>query len=283
MHGSTLDRTRIGRRARGLWVHVQPIFLLPGAVMSVFGALLATDPTIPIAVLHATAVCLAVYVAHLKDGYVDHYIRGEDETNPLEPSEIRVAIIAAAGLFAGCLGALWLAAGPIGALLTAPLLALGYLHAPVLDTNPATESVDYPLGIVLATAGGYATQTGTVTALALSVCLILFLLLVAINVMLDRLDYRHDRRVGKRTLPVVLGPDRALRVAWALVLVSVATLAVSSRFGPLPRSALLAGAVPVGAILSCRLREPDPERLVALFIGATYAFGLALFLTIRFS
>ncbi len=251
--------------------------------MSGFGALLATDLEIPIAVLHAAAVCLAIYVAHLKDGYVDHYVRGEDETNPLKPSEIRVAIIAAAGLFAGCLVALWLAAGSIGVLLTAPLFVLGYLHAPVLDTNPATESVDYPLGIVLATAGGYATQTGTVTALALTVCLVLFLLLVAINVMLDRLDYRHDRRVGKRTLPVVLGPDRALRVAWALVLVSVAALTVSSRFGPLPRSALLAGAVPVGAALGCRLRDPDPDRLVALFIGATYVFGLALFLAIRFS
>lgn len=262
---------------------MQPLFLLPGAAMSGFGALLATDFATSSAALHAAAVCLAVYVAHLKDGHVDHYVRGEDETNPLEPNEIRVAIGVTAGLFAGCLVALWFAAGPIGTLLTAPLLALGYLHAPHLDTNPLTESVDYPIGIVLATAGGYATQTGTVTALVLTVCLVLFLLLVAINVMLDRLDYRHDRRVAKRTLPVVLGPDRALRVAWALIFVSVAALAVSSRFGPLPRSALLAGAVPVGAALGCRLREPDPERLVALFIGATYAFGLALFLAVRFS
>lgn len=251
--------------------------------MSGFGALLAVEFALAPAALHAAAVCLAVYVAHLKDGYVDYYVRGEDDRNLLEPSEIRVAIGAATALFVGSLVVLWLTAGPTGALLTAPLLVLGYLHAPHLDTNPATESVDYPLGIVLATAGGYATQTGTVTALVLSVCFVLFLLLVAINVMLDRLDYRHDRRVAKRTLPVVLGPDRALLVAWALVLASVAALAVSSLSGPLPRSALLAGAVPVGAVLGCRLCEPDPERLVVLFIGATYAFGVALFLAIRFS
>lgn len=250
--------------------------------MSGFGALLAAESAVPTAALHAVAVSLTVYVAHLKDGYVDYYVRGEDESNPLNPGEIRAAIGAATALFACCLAALWVAAGPIAVLLTAPLLALGYLHAPRLDTHPVTESVDYPLGIVLATVGGYVTQTGTVTPLVLAVCLVFVPLLVGNNVALDRLDYRHDRRIAKRTLPVVLGPDRALRTARLLVIVSAATLVASSAFGPLPRSALLAGSVPVTAALYCSLRNLDPGRVVALFVGATYVFGLLLFLAIRF-
>lgn len=281
VHERSKPRTRLGRRARGLWVHVQPIFLVPGAAMSVFGALLATDVAVSSGALHAIAVSLSVYVAHLKDGYVDYYVRGEDEDNPLARGEIRRAIGITAVSFALCLIGLWLVAGAIAVAATAPLLALGYFHAPQLDTNPVTVTVDYPLGIALATVGGYATQTGTITPTVVAVCFVLFLLLAAINVMLDRIDYRHDRCVEKRTLPVVLGPIRAQRVAWGLVAGSIGVLTISSLFGPLPRSAALAGAVLVGVTLGCLVRTPDPKRLVIAFIGATYVFAAVLFLTIR--
>lgn len=69
----------------------------PGAAMFGFGALLATDPAVSNAILRAAAICLAVYVAHLKDDYVDYYVRGEDDANPLKLSDLRVAIGAAAG------------------------------------------------------------------------------------------------------------------------------------------------------------------------------------------
>lgn len=275
-------RTRLERTARGLWIHVQPIFLLPGAAMSVFGALLASDVAVSTAVVHAVAVCLVVYVAHLEDGYVDYYVRSEDKTNPLDPTEIRVAIGAATGLFACCLLGLWLTSGALTAALTGPLLVLGYVHAPQLDTNPVTATVDYPLGIVLATMGGYAAQTRTVSAAVVAVCLVLFFLFAAINVLLDRLDYQADRRVAKRTLPVVLGPTRAQRVAQGLAFSSVCVLVASSLAGPLPHGAVLAGVVPAGVTLSCFVRTSDPKRLVTLYIGATYFFAVALFLAIRF-
>lgn len=278
---STAEQARIKRRARGLWLHVQPIFLLPGAAMSGFGALLADEFALAPAALHATAVCLAIYVAHLKDGYVDYYIRGEDDCNPLEPAEIRVAIGVAAVLFGCCLAILWLLAGGLVVTATMPLIALGYFHAPLLDTRPVAETVDYPLGIALATAGGYATQTGTVSVAVGAVCLVLFLLLAAINIMLDRTDVNHDRRVAKQTLPVVLGPHRAQRVAWGLIATSLLILCVSSLVGPLPQSALLAGVMPAAVTVGVLVQTPDLKRLVALFIGATYVFAAALFLAIR--
>ncbi|MFC6769309.1 prenyltransferase, partial [Natrinema soli] len=114
--------TRLRRTTRGLAAHVQPVFLLPGIAMSFFGVLLAGDATVTTAVVHALAIGLAVYVAHLKDGYVDHYVRGEDAENPLAPTEILVAIFAASAAFVGCVGSLWAAAGPVPAVLTAPLV-----------------------------------------------------------------------------------------------------------------------------------------------------------------
>ncbi|WP_241430915.1 UbiA family prenyltransferase [Natronolimnohabitans innermongolicus] len=249
--------------------------------MSVFGAGLAAAFALGPAAVHAFAVCLAVYVAHLKDGYVDYYVRGEDETNPLEPAEIRTAMGVSAAVFGLCLLALWFVSGPIAVALTAPLLAFGYFHAPQLDTHPVTGTADYPIGIALATAGGYAAQTGTVGATIVAVCLVFGFLLAAINVMLDRTDYDHDRRVPKRTLPVALGPARALRVAWTLVSISLGLLVFSSAIGVLPSSAVLAGVVPAAVSIGSLVRPPDPERLVGLFIGATYLFGAILFLSIR--
>ncbi|WP_436348339.1 hypothetical protein [Natronorubrum sp. FCH18a] len=85
--------------------------------------------------------------------------------------------------------ALWTVSGALAVVLTAPLLALGYFHAPQLDTHTVPATVDYPIGIALATAGGYATQTGAVSDTVVAVCLVFGFLLAAINVMLDRIDY----------------------------------------------------------------------------------------------
>ncbi len=66
-----------------------------------------------------------------------------------------------------------------------------------------------------------------------------------------------------------------------LVSISLCLLAISSVTGVLPASALLAGLVLGGVSVGCLIRPPEPERLVGLFIGATYVFGAILFLSIR--
>ncbi|WP_121743661.1 UbiA family prenyltransferase [Natronorubrum halophilum] len=274
-------RTRLRRTTRGLVAHVQPVFLLPGVAMSLFGASLAGDAAVPTAAVHALAIGLAVYVAHLKDGYVDYYVRGEDADNPLAPTEIRVAIVAASAAFACCVAFLWAAVGPDPAALTAPLVALGLLHAPHLDAAPATGTLDYPIGIALATAGGYATQTGSVSASIVAIAAVFLVLLAGINVLLDLLDYDHDRRVPKRTIPVVVGPDAARPVAWVFVVAAVALLACSSVVGVLPPRAALAGVFPLGAVIACVVVGLAADRAVPLFIGSTYLFAAALFLAVR--
>jgi len=104
--------------------------------------------------------------------------------NSLQSNEIRVAISAAAGLFAGCLFVLWFAAGLIGALLTAPLLAGIPPRAPSRYELPHGErrlsARDRPRN-----RRWLRNVDEAITDLVLVVCLVLFLLLVAINVMLD--------------------------------------------------------------------------------------------------
>ncbi|WP_247004667.1 UbiA family prenyltransferase [Halosolutus gelatinilyticus] len=260
---------------------MQPIFLVPAPAVSAFGALLADDPTGETAAVHALAVGLAVYVAHLKDGYVDYYVRSEDGRNPLEPAEIWIAIVAAIAAFAVAVGLLWTIAGLAPVALTAPLVGLGLLHAPYLDANPVTSTADYPLGIGLATAGGYATQTGTVSPAVAAVALAFVVQLAGIGVLLDLLDYRHDRLVSKRTVPVVLGRDRAPLVAWTLVAAGASLVVLASSLGVLPRRAALAGAFPVGALLLCLRRRYPTDRAVLVLIAATYPFAVALLLAIR--
>ncbi|WP_254533019.1 UbiA family prenyltransferase [Natrinema gelatinilyticum] len=274
-------RSRLRRTTRGLAAHVQLVFFLPGVAMSFFGALLAGDVTVSTAAVHGLAIGLAIYVAHLKDGYVDYYVREEDLDNPLSPTEIRAAIGVSSATFVSCVAFLWATTGTVPAALTAPLVVLGLLHAPHLDAAPATGVLDYPLGISLAIAGGYATQTGALSAQVIAIAAVFLPLLAGINVLLDLLDYDHDRRVPKRTIPVVVGPDAARPVAWAFVVAAVALLIFSSALGILPPQAALAGVFPLGAAVACVMGGLATDRAVSLFIGSTYLFAAALFFALR--
>ncbi|WP_199174785.1 UbiA family prenyltransferase [Halegenticoccus soli] len=249
--------------------------------MSWFGALLADDLSIATGVGHSLAICLAVYVAHLKDGYIDFYTRGEDTSNPLTPAEIHVAITVSAATFMGCVGFLWITSGIVAAVLTIPVVVLALLHAPYLDTTPVTTTIDYPLGIAFTTMGGYAAQTNSMASSVIAVSLIFFLQLAAIGVLLDLLDYPHDHLIAKRTLPVVLGRDRAKLVTWTLVAAAVCLLVLSSALGVFPHCAATAASLPLGAMMVCLNRGYAAGRAVSLFIKTTYAFGGVLFLTVR--
>ncbi|ARS91890.1 hypothetical protein B1756_15985 [Natrarchaeobaculum aegyptiacum] len=273
-------RWRWRRRIDGLWRHVQPVFFLPGVAVSIVGAVLAPDPSISTAAVHATAVALAVYVAHLTDGYVDYYVRGEDERNRLSPAELRAATILTATAFGPCLVALGFTSGALAVGVTAPLLALGYLHAPYLDTNPITTTVDYPTGIALAVVGGYATQTGTVSGAVGTTALALFVFLSGIGILMDLLDYEHDREIGKRTVPVVLGPERARSVSsWLVVSSSVVVLSASA-MSVVPVTATVIGPVPSVTVFAWTRSDWAVEVAVRRRIATTYVFTALLVLAV---
>ncbi|WP_121821944.1 UbiA family prenyltransferase [Halostella salina] len=277
----------LSRRGRGpepalraLLSQVHPVFMLPPIAASLFGGVLAGafDPTT--ATIHATAIFAAVYTAHVKDGYVDFHVRGEDDDHPLTERGCRLALAGSTALFAACLAALWSLAGVGAALITLPTWLIGYGHAPQLDTNPVTATTGYPLGIALSVAGGHYVQAGAVGATALAFAAVFLVLLSGVKVIDDAQDYAYDRSISKRTVAVVLGRRRARTLAYLLMtaaLVAVVAFAAVQLFPPSSALSVVAfGAVALVA------RRADPELATMLLVRGSYVFLAVLVAAVWF-
>ena len=261
--------------ARALAGQVKPTFMLPAVGMSAFGALLAPTVDPATLALHAAGVGLALYVAHLVDEYVDAHVRGEDP-----PTLSRRTLALATVLTSASLGAVAVAladtAGALAGLSLLPLWLLALLHAPALDRNVVGVTLDYPVGIALVLLGGYHAQAGRVHPAVLALAAVFLVLLAGVKVAVDRLDSAFDRRIDKRTVPVVLGDRRAARVA-ALVLATAGALVVAfAAAGVLPPATVAAAPFPL-ATAACCLRL-GPRRAVSAAIVLTYPFTAVLFL-----
>jgi lycopene cyclase domain-containing protein len=225
--------------------------------------------------LHAGAIFGAVYTAHVKDGYVDFHRRGEDDDHPLTVPGCRLGLGLGAAVVLVCLGGLWIRSGAVAVALTAPTWALGFFHAPQLDTTPVGATLGYPSGIALAVLGGAAAQTGAVGGLAIAIAGVLFLTLTGVKIVDDAQDLAYDRSIGKHTVAVLVGPATARRTANALFLgagVLVLWLTVDGLFPPI---ATIAPLVFGGVVL--RARSEGPKRATELLVRGSYLL-LALLL-----
>jgi len=264
---------------RALASQVHPVFMLPPVAVSLTGSLLAAretgafDPTV--AALHATAIFAAVYTAHVKDGYVDFFLRGEDDDHPLSTAGCRLALVGAGAVFVAALVGVWLTAGVGAAALTAPTWALGYFHAPQLDTNPITATGGYPSGIALALLGAFLAGHGSLTPIAVGLAGVLLAVLLEIKVIDDAQDLAYDRSIDKRTVAVVLGPRRARRVAEGLLAAGLLGVAVLAAVGVFPTGTILA-VFAFGAVAAVA-RRADPRLATMLLVRGAYVF-LALLL-----
>ena len=257
---------------------VHPVFMLPPLAASWFGAVLAPALVPRVAFVHMLAMFFAVYTAHVKDGYVDFYVRSEDDDHPLTMAGCRLGLALSTVGFALSTGWLWLAVGPGAALVTLPTWLVAYLHAPQLDMHPVGATLGYPLGIALAILGGYYAQTTAMSAPALAFAAVFLVLLSGIKVIDDAKDYDYDRSIRKRTVAVALGQDRARRSAHLLIaLALVGTLAGAFlRLFP-PSTALAAVAFGVVALTTRRL---EPRRATELLMRGSYVFLGLLFLAV---
>ena len=278
----------VSRRGRGpapaAWAlasQVHPVFMLPPIAASWFGSVLAGHFSIPMAALHMTAIFAAVYTAHVKDGYVDFHVRGEDDDHPLTVRGCRLGLAGSTLLFVVAVVALWVVASPGAAALTAPTWFIGYFHAPQLDVNPIGATTGYPLGIALAILGGYYTQVGTLTPVAVAFAAVFLTLLSGVKVIDDAQDFAYDRSVDKRTVAVVLGRHRARETAYGLMVAAtlgVVGLAVVAVFPPSTTLAALAFA----SVALFARRTADPELATMLLIRGSYVFLALLFVAIWF-
>ncbi|WP_435077875.1 UbiA family prenyltransferase [Halococcus sp. AFM35] len=257
---------------------VHPVFMLPPLAASWFGAVLAPTLVPRVALVHMVAMFFAVYTAHVKDGYVDFYVRSEDDDHPLTMAGCRFGLVLSTGGFALCTGWLWLAVGPGAAVVTLPTWLVAYLHAPQLDMHPVGATLGYPLGIALAILGGYYVQTGQLTASALAFAAVFLVLLSGIKVIDDATDYDYDRSIRKRTVAVVLGRDRARRSAHLLIGVALVGVLVGAFVELFPPSTALAAVA--FAVVALATRRFEPRRATELLMRGSYLFLALLFLAV---
>ena len=254
---------------------IHPVFMLPPLAASWFGAAVAGEFTIAIGALHMSAMFFAVYTAHVKDGYVDFYRRGEDDDHPMSIRGCRFALVAAALGFTACVLSLGVIVGPGAALITLPTWFIGYLHAPQLDTNPVTTTLGYPTGIAFAILGGFYVQTTALTPAVIGFALVFLVTLAGVKIIDDEQDYDYDRSIDKRTVSVLLGPWPARRLAAALMFLGLVGVLWGTIGGIFPPSAPLA-ALAFATIVLIAIRA-EPTIATMLLIRGAYVFlGLLL-------
>lgn len=260
-------------RLTGLAAHVRPAFMLPVVAISVCGALLAPSVNGWLVAQHAAAAGGALFVAHLRDGLVDGHVRGEER--PLLPVATYRRATAAASVVVVLLAvSLAVTANVFATGSIVVLFCLALLHAPYLDRHPVPVTVDYPVGIATAFAGGFATQTGTLPVEAVAAAVSVASLLAGIKVGIDRLDAAFDRTIGKRTVPVIAGTAGAQRVAvgsFAATALVVLVAVWTEVFPALAVIAALAAAGCAGTTLSMA-----PRTAVRIQMGLSYVFVGAL-------
>jgi len=264
-HGAGHDAS-----VRALLSQVHPVFMLPPIAASLFGGVLAGSFAPRLAGLHAVAVFAAVYTAHVKDGYVDFHIRGEDDDHPLTAGGCRAALVGSTTIFFACLVVLALLVDAVAALVTLPCWLIGYHHAPQLDTNPLTTTTGYPAGIALALLGGFYVQTVAFSPVALAFGAVFLVLLSGIKVIDDMQDYEYDLSIEKRTVAVALGPDRAMSLAYGLMLTALVLVLALAAVGPFPPSSVLA--VLAFGVIAGFARRGDPEIATMLLVRGSYVF-----------
>ena len=265
---------------RALLSQVHPVFMLPPLAATWFGAAVAGEFSVGVGMVHMAAIFFAVYTAHVKDGYVDFYRRGEDDDHPMTARGCRLALVAAGVGFASCTAALGLAVGPGAALVTLPTWFIGYLHAPQLDTNPLTTTLGYPTGIALAILGGFYVQAEVVTAPIVGFALVFLVTLAGVKIVDDEQDYEYDRSIDKRTVSVLLGPDRGRTLARYLLfagLLGVLWGTVGELFPPFTA----VGALAFGTVALLAIRAPSTLSTMLLIRGA-YVFLAVLFVAVWF-
>jgi len=268
----------VGTRALASQVH--PVFMLPPLATSAFGAVLAGSLDTTLLVCHLLAVFFGLYTAHVKDGYVDFHLRGEDDDHPMTARGCRLALAGATVGFVVALGAIVALTDPFAAVLVAPGWLIGYLHAPQLDTNPVTATGGYPTGIALALLGGYYVQAGSLSTLVVALSGVFLVTLAGVKVVDDSKDYEYDRSIEKRTVAVVLGPARARSFAYLLMGVGMFAVLTMAVEGVLPPSAPLAS-VAFGLVATVAYRA-DPRLATMLLVRGAYVFLAVLLVAVWF-
>ena len=275
-------RHGVGTRATvgAMASQIHPVFMLPPVAAAWFGAIIAMEFSLITGGIHSLAIFAATYTAHVKDGYIDFYVRGEDDDHPLTIEGCRVCLLGASTLFFACLVGLWVAVDWIAVALTLPGWMIAYFHAPQLDMNPVGATFGYPAGIGLAIVGGYYVQAGGIHPTALALALVFVVLLGGVKTIDDTQDLAYDRSIEKRTIAAIFGKQTARSIAGLLMASALVLILLFVLLSLIPRETIAAVVVFVPlALLGLRT---DPEVGTALLIRSSYLFLAILIAAVWF-
>lgn len=272
--------TGVRASVEALLSQVHPVFMLPPLATSLFGGILAGRLDILPALVHVATMFFAVYTAHVKDGYIDFHVRGEDEDHPLTGHGCRLAFLTSTLAFWAGTALLAMVASPVTAALAIPTWVIAYNHAPTLDVHAVTTTLGYPTGIGLSLLGGYHAQAGTLTLEPLAVAGIFLVLLAGVKIIDDSQDYAYDRSIEKRTIAVLVGQSRARRLAYGIQGFAMLLASIVALLGILPIGSLLGvGAFVAVALLAARA---EPETATMLLVRGSYVFLACLVAAVWF-
>lgn len=249
---------------------IHPVFMLPAVAAGWFGALLALPIDPVVTALHTITIAGTVYTAHVKDGYIDFYVREEDDDHPLTPKGCWIGLLTASLVVFGSILGLWYRVDLVAVLLTVPAWAIAYLHAPQLDLNPIGVTLGYPTGIALAVLSGAYIQHGSMPSAAVAFGTLLFILLAGIKIVDDEQDLDFDRDIGKPTVAAYVGGHRARELAYGLIAIAIIGTIGAATFAVIPRLTIL-GALAFG-VVGWFARGATASVATALLIRGAYLY-----------
>lgn len=261
--------------AKALLLEVRPLPTLAAMTAAVTG--MAMGGTVVGWPAYAALVGVVLFASHMKDAYVDWYVRGEDQRWPWGPFPETGELIGPRGMFAAIGGALVAFGGLLAWLDPAPLsffavaiagAAMALLYAPVLDKRPLGSAFSYPTGVGLAVVGGGLLATGRFVPATLAYAPPLVVTLAGAKIVEDLIDADHDSQLGKATVPVQLGPERARRLGYGLVAAGTLPLAL---LGPVVAVGVVCG---LSLVVASTLWEPD--RAIYPLVAGVYVVMAAV-------
>lgn len=244
--------------AKALLLEVRPLPTLAAMTAAVTG--MAMGGSLLGWPAYAALVGVVLFASHMKDAYVDWYVRGEDQRWPWGPFPETGELLGRRGMFAAIGGALVAFGGILVSLRPAPPAffavaiagaAMALLYAPVLDKRPLGSAFSYPTGVGLAVIGGGLLVAGRLVPGTLAYAPPLVVTLAGAKIVEDLIDVDHDAELGKATVPVQLGPERARRLGYGIVVAGILPLAL---LGPVVAVGVVGG---LALVVASAAWEPD--------------------------
>jgi len=271
------------RLLRGLVYEIRPLPMGAALLAALLGVRVAHGE-LALAFPFLALVFLGLYAGHLLDSYVDYELRHEpklvylgifeDSGGLLAGRELLAATAVSLVAFATLLASV-AHAGLAFVLVALSGAAIAVAYAPLLDRNPVTVSLAYPVGVVAAFLGGALWATPSPDPRLALFALVLATYLVGGKIVSDEIDLASDAAMGKRTAQVALGRARARRLGHALC---VAGLAVATALALTGVASLvsLVGVAGAAALLAQSARMPVERGIVVLVAGG-YVYLVTLF------